>query len=128
MIVQGPSQLGLNFLSSNVRRSTRSPFFEYFGHDYFFPCRDAQRWCSIIRIATMSLLASCSSNARAISVVLPMRRMSKPNSMGISSSALKARAYGVSPVGCLGIVRWAQRATGSSSTHLPLVEVNRFLM
>ena len=33
------------------------------------------------------------------------RSGSSPNSMGIRASMLKARAYGVSPVGCLGVVR-----------------------
>ena len=34
-----------------------------------------------------------------------MLRMSSPDFIGINASALKARAYGVSPVGCFGVVR-----------------------
>ena len=34
-----------------------------------------------------------------------VRRMSSSNSIGINISTLKARAYGVSSVGCFGVVR-----------------------
>ena len=38
-------------------------------------------------------------------MVSPMPRTSSPDSTGISVSAPKARAYDVSPVGFLGVVR-----------------------
>ena len=38
-------------------------------------------------------------------MVSQVRRMSSPNSTGINASALKARSYGVSPIGCFGVMR-----------------------
>ena len=55
-----------------------------------------------------------------------MCRISSLNSIGINASAPNARAYGVSPVDCFRVVRYAQSAIWSSSTHFPLVDVNFF--
>ena len=55
-----------------------------------------------------------------------MRKISSPDSMGINSSDPNAKAYGVSPVGCFGVMRYAQSAIGSSSTYLPLANVSLF--
>ena len=55
-----------------------------------------------------------------------MPRISSLDSMGINASGLKAKAYRVSPVGCLGFVQYAQSAIGSSSTLFPLVDANLF--
>ena len=55
-----------------------------------------------------------------------MRKISSPNSVGMNASAPNARAYRVSPVGCLEVVQYVYSAIGSSSTHLPLVDVSLF--
>ena len=44
-----------------------------------------------------------------------MHRTFSLDSMGINALSTNARAYGVSPVGCFGVVQYAQSAIGSSS-------------
>ena len=53
----------------------------------------------------MSIFSSRPSKTRVTSVVSLMRSTSSPYSIRISASASKAREYGVSLVGCLGVVR-----------------------
>ena len=49
-------------------------------------------------------MSSSLSNARVSTVVLPVCRTPSLDSIGISASESKARVYGVSSIGCLGVV------------------------
>ena len=55
-----------------------------------------------------------------------MGMISSSDSMGVNASPPNARAYGVSPIGCFGVLRYAQSAIGSLFTHFPLVDVSLF--
>ena len=55
-----------------------------------------------------------------------MRRVSSLDSMGIKALALNAREYGVSLIGCFGVVQYAQSKIGTLSTHFPFSDVNLF--
>ena len=73
--------------------------------DEFSLCHTTRNLYSAILIAALSLFSCISSKVRASLIVSPMWRTSSLDSTGISASAPKAREYGVSPAGCLGVVQ-----------------------
>ena len=55
-----------------------------------------------------------------------MRRVSILDLMGIKALAPNVRAYGVSMIGCFGVVQYAKSKIGTLSTHFPFSDVNLF--